>query len=312
MTKSPLTLLLACIALLCGCDRSPHTAASATLGVCVSIPPELYFVKRIGGKRVSVDVLVTPGQNPHSYTPTPSQMARLSQAKLFLRIGIEFEESLVPKIKGIMKGITVVDLRDGVRMRRMEDQQAELADSTGGQTPARASADDDEHRGGPDPHIWTDPMIVKHMAATIRDALVRLDPAGRAVYEANAATFAAELDSVDRRIRTALAPLAGGAFFTFHPELGYFADAYGLKQVGVEIGGKEPSGRELARLTDLARHDHVRVIFVQPQFSARSAQAIAEQIGGVVEPLDALSEDYLANLEHVAAEVAKALAQEKR
>jgi zinc transport system substrate-binding protein len=121
-----------------------------------------------------------------------------------------------------------------------------------------------------------------------------------------------DLDRLDARLRESLAPLKGRDFFVYHPAFGYFADAYGLRQIPVEIEGKEPTARQLARLIDRARAEGVRVIFVQPQFSAKSAQAIATAIGGSVIPLDDLAKDYLANLAAMAEKVRGALAAEKK
>ncbi len=95
--------------------------------------------------------------------------------------------------------------------------------------------------------------------------------------------------------------------YVFHPAFGYFADAYGLIQVPIEIEGKEPGARQLSKLIDRAKKDRVKVIFVQPQFSARSAEAVAKAIGGVVVPIDDLGRDYLANLESIAAAIERGL-----
>ena len=79
--------------------------------------------------------------------------------------------------------------------------------------------------------------------------------------------------------------------FVFHPAWGYFADEYGLRQVAVELEGKEPTDRELTELQQLARREGVRVIFVQPQISGQSAEAIARAVGARVEVFDPLAED---------------------
>ena len=97
-----------------------------------------------------------------------------------------------------------------------------------------------------------------------------------------------------------LAPCKGKTFYVYHPAFGYFADAYGLKQVSVEIEGKEPTAKQLADLITRAKADGVHVIFVQQQFPRKSAEAIAQEIDGVVIPIDPLSENYVANLEDIA------------
>jgi zinc transport system substrate-binding protein len=85
-----------------------------------------------------------------------------------------------------------------------------------------------------------------------------------------------------------------------------------LKQVPVQIGGKEPTAKQLARLIDLAKEDEVKVIFVQPQFSKKSAEALAKAIRGAVVPLDDLASDYLKNLQEMATKLDTALGAQKK
>jgi zinc transport system substrate-binding protein len=257
--------------------------------VFTSILPQEYFVEQIGGDRVEVQALVTPGSSPATYEPTPRQMAALSGAKLFFRIGVPFEKVLVPKIAET-KGLRIVDTRKGITLRGMKARH---------------------HKSKNDPHIWLNPRLVKAQARTITDALIEVDPAGQATYENNLAAFIQELDALDAHLIEALAPVKGKTLMVFHPAWGYFADAYGLKQEPIEVEGKEPSGQQLARIIELAKDEGVRVIFVQPQFSKRSAMRIAEAIGGAVVQINPLARDYLNNLERVAAAVREALQKQE-
>ena len=100
-------------------------------------------------------------------------------------------------------------------------------------------------------------------------------------FRTNQAALDAELDALDRRLATTLAPYRGQAFYVFHPAFGYFADAYGLRQESVEIEGKPPTPRQLVHLIRQARADHVKIIFLQPQFNQQMAASIAQALGGV-------------------------------
>jgi zinc transport system substrate-binding protein len=144
------------------------------------------------------------------------------------------------------------------------------------------------------------PRNVKAMCRVIRDTLVTLDPGHRAEYEANFRRYEGQLDELDRRIAAILAPIRGGVLFVYHPAFGYFCRDYGLRQEAVETEGKEPSSARLARLVDEARAKGVRVIFVQPQFAGRSAEALASAIGGAVVAIDPLPENYLREMETMA------------
>jgi len=275
----------------------PAPAPGARVKTCVSIPPQAYFVERVGGEHVEVMVLVGPGQSPHTFEPTPRQAAELAACQVYFRIGMPFEKQLVQKIAASFQDLRIVDNKEGIPLRRM----------TAAESVEKEDADHVEHDEDLDPHVWMSPRLAKTLAATIRDTLVGVDPAHQADYAGNYQTLAADLDACDARIARVLEPLKGREIFVFHPAFGYFADAYGLRQVAVAPGGREPSAKHLGELIDQARKQGVRVIFVQPQFARKNAEVVAEAIGGAVVPMDDLSRDYLPNLLDMAAKVEKAL-----
>jgi len=263
-------------------------AAASPIPVFVSIAPQAYFVKKIGGDRVQVEVLVRPGASPATYAPTPKQMARLASARVFFRIGVPFENSLLPKIHRNMPSLYIVDIsRDIKRLFVQQD---------GGQKSNEL-----------DPHTWLDPMLVKQQAAVIKATLSAIDPVGRNLYEKNYLQFAEELDALDMRIRKKLKRVIGKTVFVYHPAYGYFCRAYGLHQKAVETGGKDPSPKHLARLIQEAKKEGVRVIFVQPQFSRKKAETVARAIGGTVVVFDPLAYNYCDNLDRVADQLAQML-----
>ena len=283
----------------CGlsCDSSGPPPAGDRLSVFVSIEPQACFVERVGGRHVAVEVLVAAGQSPATYAPTLQQVVRLGKARAYFRIGVPFEGPLLERIASSAKSLEVVDTRAGIRLRRLDEPHEHEGEEAG-----------HGHEAGiEDPHVWLDPKLVKVQARTICATLSRLDPGHAADYQANLAAFEAELDAVDAKIAKALAPVRGREILVFHPAYGYFADAYGLKQVAVESGGKSPTSRQLVALIERAKAGGVKVIFVQPQFSRRSAEAVAGAIGGAVVPMDPLARDYIANLERMAEAVGQAL-----
>jgi zinc transport system substrate-binding protein len=260
-------------------------------------------VERVGGKYVDVSVLLSPGQSPATYEPTAKQMVKLARSRAYFRIGVPFEEQVVGKLAATIKDPQMVDLREGIELRP-EDVHCSHTHE-GATTP---NSDHHHHHAEHDPHVWMNPRLVKILAETICAALCRLDPEHRDDYEANRDSFSAELDRVDAEISAALTPLRGKEFYVFHPAFGYFADAYGLKQVAIEAGGRQPTAKLLTALIERAKGAGVRLIIVQPQFDTRNAETVAKHIGGAVVPLDPLTEDYVANLLHVASTLKKVLA----
>jgi len=261
------------------------------LKVFVSIPPQKYIVQAVGGDRVQVSVLVPPGADPHTYEPRPRQMAELSRAALFFAIGIEFERAWLSRAAKDLPRLRVVHMEAGIE-RRPEQE--------GGQGRGRIEV-------ALDPHVWVSPPLVRQLARNTAQALRQADPAHAKDYAAGQARLEADLDRLDAELRQMFQGLEGRSFVTFHPAWGYFAQAYGLRQVAVEVEGKEPKPAQLKQLIEEGRALGVRVVLVQPQFSRRSAETVALALGGRVVVADDLAEDLPDNLRRVAEEIRQAL-----
>ena len=260
---------------------------NAAVRVAVSVLPLAAFAERVGGDRVRVQTLVGPGQNPHSFEPTARQIEELTSAELFWRVGMPFEEAWIARLRSQNSGLNILDARAGLQLPPAS---------------ARAAASRYPHDEGHDhdPHVWTSPTLVRAMVPRLADALAALDPAGAAVYHANAAAYVAELEELDAELRQILAPLRNRRFLVYHPAWGEFAATYGLEQVAIERDGKEPGARSLAGVATLAGEAGIRVIFVQPQSSPRSAQVLARELGARVVTVDPLARDYAATLRTLA------------
>ena len=273
--------------------------------VFVSVMPQAYFVEQVGGSLVKVDVLVAPGQSPHTFEPTPKQMAKLAGAEIYFEIGMPFEAQLLKKVIATNKRLRIIDTTQGLKLRGYEqpdNQAARKGNDAKKEFGAHVHAEAER-----DPHIWLNPRLAKGIAANICDGLKAADPTHAPDYAKNVKELQSRLDGLDAKLTKALAPLRGKKFMVFHPAFGHFGAAYGLKQVAVEIDGKEPSAKQLAQLIDWAKKEGVKVIFVQPQFSAKNAEAVAKAIGGAVVPMDPLARDYIKNLEDMAGKIQKAL-----
>ena len=266
-------------------------SAAENIQVVVSIPPQVYFVKQIGGDLVDVMSLVPAGANVHTYEPTASQMKVLSQANLYIRIRVEFEEAWWEKISAANSRMHVVDSTAGIELLAADAHQHE--------------GEDEAH--GNDPHIWLSPALVKKQAETICQGLIAVDPQHETTYMANKAAFLEHVEALDKDIQQILAGVLNRRFMVFHPSWGYFARDYHLAQIPIELEGKEPSAAEMVKLMKAAKQEQIRVIFVQPQASRRSADTIAKQIGATVAILDPLAENWAENLRQVAEMLAKTL-----
>lgn len=284
--------LLAVVTALAHCDSSnPPTsqpATTASLRVSVAIPPQVYFVKRIGGDRVSVHAVLSAGQSHGAFDPSPKQMALLAGSRVFFRIGVGFEGPLLRKLADVSPQTEIVDTRDGIELLRLAEHGHDDEHDH-----------DEDHVCGDselDPHIWLDPVLVKTQARTICAALSRLEPANADEFRRNLAAFEVELDELDSRIAETLKPYGGRMLIVFHPSFAYFCRRYELSQLVIETAGKEPGPRRISDLIKSARKAGTKVVFAQEEYSAAGAQAVAEAIGGRVVRLAPMSADWAANL----------------
>ncbi len=269
--------------------------AADRIPVSVSVLPQKYFVQQIGRELVTVRVMVQPGASPATYEPKPRQMADLARTKIYFAIGVPFEKKWLHKFAATNPKMKVIHTDDGVQKLAMMAHQHENGDHEKG-----AHEKDLREKGGLDPHIWLSPPLVKTHARAILLALQEADPAHARIYDTNFTEFEAQISQLDADLKKIFADKSGLQFMVFHPSWGYFAHAYGLKQVPIEIEGKDPKPAQLKELIEYARESKIRVIFVQPQFSTKSAQLVAREIGGQVVFADPLAYDWLVNLREVA------------
>jgi zinc transport system substrate-binding protein len=267
-------------------DESPHRRT-----VFVSIPPQAYIVQEIAGETVEIEILLPPGQSPTTYEPTPKQMVRLAECDLFFAVGLLFEQRLLGKLTAGLGQMNTVDTREGIELLPM------LAHHRG----------EHDHTGTFDPHFWLDPNNVKIQATTICRALCILDTIYCDNMERNLQALIHRLDSVDAAIRDMFAPLHGKRMYVFHPAYGYFANAYGIEQVAIEVEGKAPSIRQLMATIEQAERDETEVLFAQPQFPAEEVETMAKELSARVLLLDPMDRDYLNNLWQIATTVGHAL-----
>lgn len=299
--------LVLCLAVLPGCGpvsqpSEPVNGVNSALPVVVSIAPLASLVERIGGDLVRADILVAPGQGPHTFTPKPRQIMALGEAAVYFHVGgFAFERELAGRIQTNFPELVVCNASEGID--RTQTVPHLHADEHGGH-------DAHGHDHGADPHVWMAPPQLMVMADNIAEALQAVDGRHAAEYQKNLNAVKSELAALHTELAELLQPHKGRTFYIYHPALGYFAEAYGLEQESVEAGGQKPTPRQLQQLIEQAKEDKVRIIFVQPQFDQRSAEAVADAIGGTVMPFDPLREDVFTNLREIASRMAEVFSAE--
>jgi len=269
------TLLLILMAA-CGGEKYEAPPADAAVNVAVSILPQQYFVKKVGGDHVSVLVMAGPGVNPLTYEPPKGQFEALKARDIYILMGIPPERTWLTGVQEAAPGIELVDSSQGIP--KMND----------------------------DPHIWLSPQRVKTQAQTITRALIAADPAHEADYRADLDAFLAELDKLDEDIRRVMEEneAAGKTFIVSHPAWGYFAADYGLTMVSIP---EHATDAQLQELASLAQSKGIETIFYQRGFDEETPAKLAEMIHGRVMPLEPLNPSWEANLRSVALMLAKSV-----
>jgi zinc transport system substrate-binding protein len=265
-----LVLAIALSALLTSCGSAGEVGDK--IGVVVSITPLADFVENVGEGKVDVAVMVPPGASPHTYEPKPSQLVKVSKADIFVKAGsgVDFELVWMDKIIRVNPDMLVVDSSQGVALM------------------------------GEDPHIWNSPVNAKIMVENICDGLIQVDPDNADFYTENMNDYLKELDILDGYIHYKLDRFTNRVFLTYHPSFAYFASEYGLTQLAVEHGGKEPTPRVMQDCIDKANQYNLQYVFVAPQFATQYCEAIAHEIGGQTAPMDPLAEKYISNMGRIA------------
>ncbi|UZJ37791.1 metal ABC transporter solute-binding protein, Zn/Mn family [Prosthecochloris sp. SCSIO W1103] len=264
-------------------DSTSKTEAKK-MRVVTSIVPLSFFVKQIGGEHVDVTVMVPPGANPHTYDPTPGQMTALGDAGMFVKAGsgIEFELDWMKKFTALNPHMVVCDASRDYRSRTMQGH--------GG----------DHVHEKIDPHFWLSPQNGILIANNIERCLATLDPQHKIEYAENRRMLEVKLGELSVEITQKLEGMKNRAFMVFHPAWGYFADEFNLKQIAAEKEGKELTPKTMQQVIDQAKKYDIKVVFVSPTFSSLQAETIAREIGGVIQPVDPLSGDYIDNLRQAA------------
>ena len=250
----------------------------------VTLEPLRYFTEAIAGNNYEVVSMVPKGSSPESYDPTPQQLVNLSKSQAYFRIGyIGFEQTWMKKLEANCPDMKVYDTSKGIDLIRDKGHWH----------------GDHFHEGGVEPHVWNSTQNALIIADNIYQALCELDSTHQEDYQKRLDVLKQTIRQTDANIRTLLEN-ADSTFLIYHPALSYFARDYGLKQVSIEEGGKEPSPAQLKALIETCRNENVHTIFVQQEFDQRNAQLIAHELGVNIVSINPLSYDWVKEMIRIA------------
>jgi len=276
-------------------DQDTNTPAQDKVNVMATTVPLGHFIEMVGKDLVNVGVLVSPGTNPHTFEPAPSQLKCIEEAQLYVKNGAGME-IWMDKIIRANEDMLVVDSSKGI----------DLIEST---DPDHDDHNDNSERGlhevilTKDPHIWLSPRNAIVQVENICDGLVNVDPENEDRYRNNRDDYIKKLEELDSELNATFSKSEKKTILVLHPAWSYFARDYGLEQVSILYSQKEPGLRYLVTMIETARENNVTRVFVDPNFNPKSAEIVANEIGGKVVPLDPLAENYIENMRHVGQEI---------
>ena len=267
------------------------------------------FAQKIGGDHVKVTNLVPAGTEPHEWEPSPSDVKKIQASNVFIYNGADMEGWVDDTLESIdTSKTTVCKASDGIELRTTAEEDE--------------SADEHEHAGEHDPHVWLSPKNAKAELKNIEQALIKADPDNKSDYQANYKKYAKKFDELDAQYKEALSQVKGHSIVVSHEAYGYLCDEFGLTQMpitGMDAEG-EPNAKTMAQIVQFIKDNNVKTVFGEDLVSQKVAKTIADETGAEcvqLNPVEGLTdkqleagEDYLTVMRDNLDKLVKALNQE--
>lgn len=249
--------------------------------VLVSLTPYRYLVQRIAEDTVSTAILVPPGSNHDTYSPSINDIVKIGKSSLWFRVGEATESRTVEALVYHNPKIEIVDLRKDLEL---------LVD------PNHHCCCGEEN----DPHIWLSPKMLIPQVEIITNALIKLSPERQDDYLNNAKELILEIQNLDKEISSLLQKSKNKTVLVAHPAFGYLARDYGFSQLAIEHEGKEPTPKQLTELIKTAKELGIQRVFTQPQHNTKGAVQIAKAIDAEMIDIDPIEEDLINSIRKIA------------
>ncbi len=267
--------------LLFACSSPNDLMTDAKDRVLVSIAPHRYFVHKIAGNTLDVQVLVPDGLSPHTYEPTPKDLRSIVGAQIWFQSGEMFEQRIQGALLAVEKDLKLVDMREGLSLIHG----------------AVCHHHGHHHAEEADLHVWLSPLLAKQQAQLIAQALIERFPENQALFEDGLAGLVSDLDALHLEIVSYAQEVDHNqAILVSHPAFAYFCREYDIKQLSVEKDGQDPLPQDLHTLLQDAQAHHLHQVFLQKQYSNRGANLIADELGLSTAFVDPYAEDYVNNM----------------
>ena len=257
--------------------------ADAKLRVVAALPDVADIARQIGGDRISVETIAEGSQDPHKVPVKPSFVTKLNRADALVVQGLGLEHAFIPA------------LLEAARNDRIMPGAVAYIDASLYIKPLEVPSSQNRTQGElhplGNPHFNLDPEQGRPMARAIAEGLERVDPAGASAYRDGLARFTAQLDRKIAEWQKLAAPLRGLKFVSYHQDLVYLADRYGMQQVGtIEVKpGIPPTPGHLEELLAAMQREKVTVIIREISYDPGTARSLAERTGARIAKISSLA-----------------------
>ena len=256
------------------CTLLACSSGFAQIKVVTTITDLQSITKLIGGDNVDAFAIATGFQNPHFVDPKPSYILKLSRADVFVTVGLDLEIGWVPP------------LLNSARNSKIEKGGEGYVDASVNipllNVPMSASRGQGDIHVFGNPHYWLDPLNGKIIARNVFDALVRVDPDHRSLYESNLKKFNETIDRKMKEWADKMHPFAGTRIIAYHDEWPYFEKRFGLQVADFlePKPGIPPTPSQLLKVINEMKRDHIKIIIISPYFTTESGELVARNAGG--------------------------------
>jgi len=270
--KNPIVFLVLTVF----CISSGNLFPSNKLRVVTSLPDLKSITEFIGGDKVDVFAIATGYQNPHFVDPKPSYILKLSQADLFVTVGLDLETGWVPPLLNSARNSNILKGAVGYVDASVNIQLLQVPSSVN-------RGEGDIHIYG-NPHYWLDPENGKIIARNICDGLIRIDRRNKYYYEDNLKTFSDRLSTKVQEWITMMKPYKGTKIVAYHNEWPYLEKRFGLKIVDFlePKPGIPPTPSQLSKVITEMKRDKIKVLIISPYFKTDSSDLVARNTGSKV------------------------------
>ena len=271
-------------ALLCACLLALSAgSAGATLRVVASTPDVADLTRQIGGERVSVETIAAGNQDPHKVPVKPSFVTKLNRADALVVNGLGLEHAFLPALLEVASNPKILPTERNYIDASIYVPVLEVPTS-------QNRAQGELHPLG-NPHISMDPVRGKLMAKAIAEGLERVDPAGASTYQAGLARFDALIDQKIAEWQRLAAPLRGVKAVSYHQDLIYLADRFGIEMVGtIETKpGVPATPSHLEELINTMKREQVKLVIREVAYEMPLAQTVAERTNARVATISSMA-----------------------